>query len=455
MWKVLIVDDERNVRDVLQRALAKEGFQVTGAANGEEGLKALTKEETDIVLADIKMPVMDGMELLKEIKARGISSVVIMMSAFGSIKTVVEAVKIGAYHYISKPFDIDEILMVIRKALDERKLREENERLRREVEKRYSFEGIIGKSKGMKELFATIEKVKDYNVSVLISGESGTGKELIARALHFGGDRKQMAFVPVNCAALPETLVETELFGYRKGAFTGARSDKRGLIEEANGGTLFLDEISELPISMQAKLLRFLQEGEIRRVGDTENRSVDVRVISATSRNLKEEVAGGRFREDLYYRLNKVVLHIPPLRERREDIPLLAQHFIKHFSLKVDKKGMDFSQDAYRVLMEYTWPGNVRELENVLERAVLLAEGDSLSGKDLGGLGGGEEAGILTGTCPFEVGHVTLKEALKSVEKEMISSALSKSKGSRPTAARILGISHPALLYKIKEYGLN
>jgi len=455
MRKVLIVDDERNVRDLLKRALGKEGFQVEGAANGEEGLEALSAFKADIVLTDIKMPVMDGMEFLTEIKGRGFSSAVIMMSAYGSIKTVVEAVKMGAYHYISKPFDIDEILMVIRKAFEEKKLREENERLRREVEKRYSFEGILGKSKGMKELFAMIEKVKDYNVSVLISGESGTGKELIARSLHFGGERKEMPFVPVNCAALPETLVETELFGYKKGAFTGARNDKRGLIEEADGGTLFLDEISELPLSMQAKLLRFLQEGEIRRVGDTGNLSVDVRVISATSRKLKKEVSGGTFREDLYYRLNKVLLHVPPLRERREDIPLLAKHFVKHFSLKVDKKCMDLSQEAYRALMEHSWPGNVRELENVLERAVLLSEGESLSGTDLGGLATGDKAESLSEKYPFEVGSVTLKEALKSVEKEMISQALAKSEGSRPAAAKLLGISHPALLYKIKEYGLN
>ncbi len=455
MNRVLIVDDEKNVRDVLKRVLEKEGFKVSTAGNGEEGLTHLRKEPSEIILVDIKMPVMDGMEFLRRMGDEGIDSVVIMMSAFGTVKTVVQAVKMGAYSYVSKPFDLDEILLVIQKALEEKRLRKENERLRNEIEKKYSFQGIVGKSKGMQEVFGVVEKVKNYNVAVLIMGESGTGKELIARALHFGGDRKENPFVAVNCAALPENLIETELFGYKKGAFTGARNDKRGLIEEGDHGTLFLDEISEIPLPMQAKLLRFLQEGEIRRVGDTENRKVDVRVISATSKKLQEGVKGGGFREDLFYRLNKVVIEVPPLRERLEDIPLLAEHFIKHFSVKADKNVMGFSEDGYRELLRYGWPGNVRELENVIERAVLMGESELLASSDLslkGGMGYEEEP---SGDTSFEPGKISLKEALKIVEKEMIGKALIQTEGSRPGAAKVLGISHPALLYKIKEYNIN
>ncbi len=449
------MDDEENVRDMLKRVLEKEGFEVRTAENGQRGLDLLVSEPCDIVLADIKMPVMDGMAFLEHAKEKGIKSIIIMMSAFGTIKTVIKAVKEGAYYYVSKPFDIEEILVVIRKSLDERRLREENERLKREVERKYSFEGIIGRSKEMEEVFSLIEKGRNYNVSVLITGESGTGKELVARALHFGGERRSGVFVPVNCAALPENLLETELFGYKKGAFTDARQDKKGLIEEAHGGTLFLDEIPELTSPMQAKLLRFLQEGEIRRVGDTDSRSVDVRVVAATSKNLKEEVSGAKFREDLFYRLNKLVIHLPPLRKRREDIFLLVEHFINIFSQRVDKKIKGLSEEAYRLIAEYEWPGNVRELENVIERAVVMADADVITPKYLGDLGGAVQKPATTSYVSFDPDKISLKEAIKEVEIDMIRKALQKAEWRKPLAAKILGISHPALLYKIKEYDIN
>lgn len=454
-YKILVMDDEENVRDVLKRVLEKEGFEVRTAENGQKGLALLEADPCDLVLADIKMPVMDGMEFLENVKEREIKSIIIMMSAFGTIKTVIKAVKKGAYYYVSKPFDIDEILVVIKKALDERTLREENERLKKEVERKYSFEGIIGRSKSMEEVFSLVEKGRDYNVAVLITGDSGTGKELVARALHFSGERKGGVFVPVNCAALPENLIETELFGYKKGAFTDARYDKKGLIEEADRGTLFLDELPELPLPMQAKLLRFLQEGEIRRVGDTESRSVDVRVIAATSKKLNDEVAEGNFREDLFYRLNKLIIHIPPLRERKEDIFLLVEHFINIFSQKVDKKIKGLSEEAFRLITAYDWPGNVRELENVIERAVVMAESDIITPKYFGDLGAGVIKPDLTPSMDFDPEKITLKEAIKEVEMDMIKKALEKTEGRKPLAAKILGISHPALLYKIKEYDIN
>lgn len=453
--KILVMDDEVNVRDVLKRVLEKEGFEVRTAENGKEGLEILASDPCDLVLADIKMPEMDGMEFLENAKERGIKSIIIMMSAFGTIKTVIKAVKKGAYYYVSKPFDIDEVLVIIKKALDERALREENERLKRELERKYSFEGIIGRSKPMEQVFSLVEKGRDYDVSVLITGESGTGKELVARALHFSGERKRGVFVPVNCAALPESLIETELFGYRKGAFTDARNDKKGLIEEADGGTLFLDEIPELSMPVQAKLLRFLQEGEIRRVGDTESRSVDVRVIAATSKKLNEEVARGSFREDLFYRLNKLVIHMPPLRERKEDIFPLVEHFVNIFSQKVDKKIKGFSEEASRLMTEYDWPGNVRELENVVERAVVMADTEIINPNFLEGFGEETKKESVITPMEFDPEKITLKEAIKELEMDMIKKALRKTGGRKPLAAKILGISHPALLYKIKEYNIN
>jgi two-component system, NtrC family, response regulator AtoC len=463
--RILVVDDEAGMRDVLGKILSSEGYIVAQAGNGKEALKALDKGRYDFILCDIRMPEMGGLDLLREMTARKIPGTVIMMSAFGTVETAVEAMKLGAYDYISKPFMSDEILLTLRKAQERETLRKENEYLRSEVEKTFRPEDLLYASPAMEEVVRMVEKVKDYDSTVLVTGESGTGKELVARMLHFGGRRKGKPFVAINCGAIPETLLESELFGHKKGAFTEAKSDRAGLLEEAGGGTLFLDEIGELPVLVQTKLLRFLQEGEFRRLGDTETRRVNVRIVAATARELEEEVAGGRFREDLFYRLNVIRIHVPPLRDRREDIPLLSQHFLDGFCRKFRKPEMRLPPSAQEALMAHDWRGNVRELENLIERCVLLGGGQEISREELlsawkRGTAGSEgkrrrEAPRLLVQIPVSPERPDLKEAVKEVEKQMIRIALERTGGSRPKAAELLGISHPALLYKAKAYGLN
>jgi Response regulator containing CheY-like receiver, AAA-type ATPase, and DNA-binding domains len=358
--RILIVDDEASLRDALARILTAEGYEVRQAGDGKEALGILGAQRFDFLLCDLRMPVMGGLDLLREITARGIPGTVIMMSAFGTVETAVEAMKLGAYDYVSKPFMSDEILLTLRKAAERERLRTENAFLRSEIEKVARPEEILYASRPMEEVVRTAGKVKDYDATVLVTGESGTGKELVARLLHFGGRRKGKPFVAVNCGAIPETLLESELFGHRRGAFTEAKSDRAGLIEEAGGGTLFLDEIGEFPLPLQTKLLRFLQDGEIRRLGDTEIRKVNVRLVAATARDLEREVAGGRFREDLFYRLNVIRIHVPPLRERRDDIPLLAKHFLSHYCRKYGKPEMLLSADALAAMTAHEWRGNVR-----------------------------------------------------------------------------------------------
>jgi two-component system response regulator AtoC len=335
--RILVVDDEESMRDVLKKMLSAEGYKVSLAENGKKALALLEKERFDHILCDIRMPGMGGLELLREITGRKIPGTAIMMSAFGTVETAVEAMKLGAYDYISKPFMSDEILLTLKKAHERESLRKENEILRQEVEKAFRPEDFIYASRAMEDVVRMVEKVKDYETTALVTGESGTGKEIVARMLHYGGRRKAKPFVAINCGAIPETLLESELFGHRKGAFTEAKSDRAGLIEEANGGTLFLDEIGELPLMLQTKLLRFLQEGELRRLGDTEVRKLNVRIVAATARDLEQEVSAGTFRQDLYYRLNVIRIHVPPLRERKVDIPLLAQHFLARFCRKFRK----------------------------------------------------------------------------------------------------------------------
>src|SRR3990170_3169888 len=377
--RILVVDDEESMRDVLRRILSAEGYSVSLAENGKRALASLEKERFDFVLCDIRMPEMGGLELLREIMSRKIPGTAIMMSAFGTVQTAVEAMKLGAYDYISKPFMSDEILLTLRKAQERETLRKENEALRQEVEKVFRPEELLYASPAMEDLVRMVEKVRDYDTTVLVTGESGTGKELVARMLHYGGRRKKCPFVALNCGAIPETLLESELFGHRKGAFTEAKSDRAGLIEEADGGTLFLDEIGELPLPLQTKLLRFLQEGEVRRLGDTEVRRVNVRVLAVTSRDLGEDVRGGRFREDLFYRLNVIRIHIPPLRERREEIPLLAGRFLTDACRKYRKGEMRFSPEALETLAAHDWRGNVRELQNLAARCVLLGREGEIS----------------------------------------------------------------------------
>ncbi len=381
--RILIIDDEESFRHMLSVILKREGFEVETASDGEEGLQKVMINTYDQVLCDIRMPRMDGLDFLKEVQKAGIDTTLIMMSAYGTVDTALEAMKLGAYDYISKPFKPDEIILTLKKADERERLRKENERLRKEVKREYSFENIVSKNEKMQKIFEVVKKVAPYKSTILIMGESGTGKELVARALHYSSDRSQRPFIPVNCGAIPENLLESELFGHAKGAFTDAIRTKKGLFEEADGGTLFLDEIGELPLSLQVKLLRVLQDGEIRRVGEGKPIQIDVRIVAATAKDLIKEVNEGRFREDLFYRLNVFPIHLPPLRERKEDIPLLATHFIKKYSQDIGKYVTGIHPRALEVLINYRWFGNVRELENTIERAIVLADGSEIERENL------------------------------------------------------------------------
>ncbi len=461
--RILVVDDEASLRDAVGRILAAEGYEVRQAGDGREALRILGAERFDFILCDLRMPVMGGLDLLREITAKGIPGTVIMMSAFGTVDTAVEAMKLGAYDYVSKPFMSDEILLTLRKASERERLRTENEYLRSEIEKAARPEEILYADAAMEETVRMAEKVKDYDATVLVTGESGTGKELVARHLHFKGRRRGKPFVAINCGAIPETLLESELFGHRKGAFTEAKRDRAGLIEEADQGTLFLDEIGELPLPLQTKLLRFLQDGEIRRLGDTETRRVNVRLVAATARDLEEEVSAGRFREDLFYRLNVIRLHVPPLRERPADIPLLSRHFLAHYCAKHGKEDMRLTGEALSALGSHEWRGNVRELKNLMERCTLLGGDREISREGLmavwkvAGPGTrGQEASQTHGIrISVSAERPDLKGAVRELERQLIRLALERTGGSRPKAAELLGISHPALLYKAKEYGIE
>lgn len=448
---VLVIDDEEELRRVLKELLSPEGYEVETSTDGKEALRKLEKNLFDFILCDIRMPKMDGMTFLEEVKKRGIPSPIIMMSAYGTVDTAVEAMKAGAYDYVTKPFKTDEVLLTLKKAEERERLVRENRNLKREVQREFSFSNIIAKSASMHQIFQTIEKIADYKTTVLVSGESGTGKELVARALHYNGQRKGGPFITVNCGAIPENLLESELFGHVKGAFTGATQTKKGLFEEASGGTLFLDEIGELPLMLQVKLLRVLQEDEIRRVGDTRPIKVDVRIVAATVRNLEQEMKQGRFREDLFYRLNVMPIVIPPLRERKEDIPLLVNHFIAKFNEEMGKSIRGMEPKALKMLLEYDWQGNVREVENVIERAMVLAKGDQIL---LENLPKPIQSGYARQGPPLDT-DLSIKKMTRELEIDLIRRALKKTNGNRTHAAELLEISHRALLYKIKEYDLG
>jgi len=450
--KILIIDDEESMRHMLSLILKKEGYQVHAAAGGREALDLLSSHSFDFILSDIIMPEMDGLELLQALKDRKVEATIIMMSAYGTINTAVEAMKRGAYDYISKPFRPDEVLMALRKAEERESLRQENIRLRQEVLREYSFGNIIGKSPRMLQIFALIKKVSDYKTSVLLVGESGTGKEMVARCLHYNSARSKGAFIAVNCGAIPETLLESELFGHEKGAFTDAKKEKRGSFEMAHEGTLFLDEVGELSPSAQVKLLRALQEGEIKRLGSERSISVDVRIIAATVKDLSKEVAAGRFREDLFYRLNVLQINLPPLRERKEDIPLLIEHFIQKYNARHKLSIEGISEEALAFLLDYSWPGNVRELENIIERAMILSQGRRIMAENLPAEIKSPEQNRIKKLMEEEI---SIKKATRLLEEELIRKALQKTGGNRTQAAKILEISHPALLSKIKEYGIE
>lgn len=443
---ILVVDDDADMRELAYDMLKDRGHQVATAGSGEEALKRLAEGDYAVVLTDLRMKGLQGLELLAQIK-RGYPDInVILMTAFGSVETAVEAMKHGASDYLTKPVKKDELVRVVERVIREASLRREVNRLRKEVHKEYSFHQILGKSKAIQAVFDLIRRVSDSPTNVLITGESGTGKELVAKAIHYNSDRKEAPFIPVNCAAIPEQLLESELFGHMRGAFTDAKADKRGLFEEAQKGTLFLDEISELPLMLQAKLLRAIQEREIRRVGANKPVSVDVRIIAATNLNLGEEVKAKRFRDDLYYRLNVIELKLPPLRERREDIPLLVEAFLKKCGDARLKEIKGVSESALAMLMDYAWPGNVRELENVIERAVTLSRGEKIVPEDLPPAiqGARGDRRVLD-----EAAERTL--SLEAVEKEYILKILDKMGGNKYQAAHALGIDRKTLYRKLGE----
>ena len=453
--KVLVIDDEPGFLQMLQVILSRAGYKATTVTSAEEALSLVERKGYDLCLCDLKMPGMDGLGFLSELKNRGIQITVIMMSAYGSHETAIDAMKSGAYDYISKPFQSDEIVLTLRKAEEREQLRRENRELKSRVGREVTGSAIVFKSDGMQKVVDTAKRIASYRTTVLITGESGTGKELVAHLIHQASPRSKARFTPVNCGAIPEGLMESEFFGHVKGAFTDAYGNKRGLIESANGGTLFMDEVGELSLQLQVKLLRFLQEGEVRRLGDTRAQKVDVRIVAATARDLAADVKGDRFREDLYYRLNVVPIRIPSLMERPEDIPVLTDHFLKRTCDRLEiNRSLTIGPEAMRMLMSYHWPGNVRELENVIERAVVLTDTPEIGPEVLpeavreGEDGAGPSAML-------NLSGLSVKRNRRTMEKTLIVRALEATGGNRTRSAKLLEISHRALLYKLKEYGLG
>jgi DNA-binding NtrC family response regulator len=446
--RVLVIDDEPGLRHTLSLLLAEEGYVVQCAADGQAGLRAALAEPPDLVLCDLRMPRAGGLEFLTGFQEAGGEALVVMMSAYGTAEIAIEAMRRGAYDYISKPFNADEVVLTLRKAVEREDLRREVERLRREVGEAPGFHGVVAISSAMREVLDLAARVAPFPSTVLLTGESGSGKEAVARAVHRSSQRASSAFVAVNCGAIPENLLESELFGHEKGAFTGADRARPGLFEEADGGTLFLDEIGELSLPLQVKLLRVLQERSIRRVGGTGERAVDVRVLAATARDLEEEVHAGRFREDLYYRINVVHIHVPALRARPDDIAPLAEHFVRRQAERLGVAGAALRPELLPVLARYAWPGNVRELENVMERALVLSGGaigvEHLPDRVREGRGRPDLAD--------EQGDLSVKRRLPALERTLIARALESTGGNRTRAAELLDLSVRALGYKIRDY---
>jgi two-component system response regulator PilR (NtrC family) len=452
--RLLIVDDEQSMREWLSIALAQDGFEVESAGSGEEGLKVLERTPVDLALVDLRMPGMDGLETLRRVKQLDEGISVVIMTAYATAETAVQALKDGAYDYIIKPFKVDELRHLLQKALEERRLRGENQRLRREIELRYNFGNLIGKSPKMLEVFSTIGRLGDSKATVLVTGESGTGKELVAKAVHFNSNRKDRAFVTVNCGAIPQELMESELFGHVKGAFTGAVAAKQGLFEVADGGTLFLDEVSELPLHLQVKLLRVLEDPEIRPVGGVKPVRVDVRIVAATNRDLAQAIAARSFREDLFYRLNVISLHIQPLRERREDTPLLVSHFLQKFASPGNPAKL-ISPEALAALERFNWPGNVRELENVIERAVTLEAGPVLHVESLPESIQGPQSPEFGATIVLPDEGLDLDELMERIERDLLRQALRRAEGIQSRAAQLLRTSFRSFRYRLQKYGLE
>jgi two-component system response regulator AtoC len=449
--RILVVDDDEALRESLALLLAAEGYDVVTAGDAPAALACL-ETPVDVVLCDVRMPGMDGLELLPELIRRLPGAPVLLMSAYGSGDLAVEALKRGAFDYLAKPFQPAEVMLAIRKARERERLRRSNALLQRDVSRAVGDRPIVAASPPMIDLLELLERAAEYKATVLLTGESGTGKEVLARAIHAQSGRRQQAFVAVNCGAIPEALLESELFGHARGAFTGADRARRGLFVEADGGTLFLDEIGELPPSLQVKLLRVLQEEEVRPIGESKPLSVNVRVIAATSRDLEREVAAGRFREDLFYRLDVFRVRVPPLRERREDVPLLVDHFIARFRETLGRPVRTIADDALDRMLEHSWPGNVRELENVIERAMILADGDRIT---LAELPEAIAAPRSASEAKPASGDFSMRRARRRFESDLIRRALEATGGNRTRAAKLLEISYRALLYKIKEHGLG
>ena len=444
-YKVLVVDDDLEMCGMLFDVLKEEGFSVITTGDSLEAAKILKKEEFDVIVTDLKMKGLKGLDLLEEANKVAPMTPVIIITAFGTIESAIKAIKMGAYDYITKPFQMDEIVLTVKKALENRLLKKEVIRLRKEVESRYDFHHLIGKSPSMQKIYDLIERISDTSSNVLITGESGTGKELVAKAIHYNGVRKEGRFIALNCAAIPETLLESELFGYKKGAFTDAKSDKKGLIFEANEGTLFLDEITEMPLTLQAKLLRVIEEREVRPLGETNSYPFDVRIISTSNRDIGSSIQQGRFREDLYYRLKVIDIEMPPLRERREDIPILVQHFIHKFSKELKKGVSGVSEEALKILLNYSWPGNVRELENIIQRAITLSQHEVILPEDL-------PPSMLQETDKNVLEKaVQEKYTIDQLEKEYIRRILVEVGGNKSKAAEILGLDRKTLYRKLQD----
>ncbi len=444
--KILVIDDDNSLRRVLEYNLQEEGYDVHAASSGEEGLYWFGQATPDLVITDMKMTGMDGLMVLKSIKERSPETLVIIITAFGTVDVAVEAMKNGAYDYITKPFNRDELKLTVKKALQFNGLTEENKRLKSELTDKADFRTIVGSSKEMEKVFDVIRKVADTEAAILITGESGTGKELVARSIHNNSSRRDAPFVAINCAAIPRDLLESELFGHVKGAFTGAVKDKTGKFQLAEGGTLFLDEIGELPLELQPKLLRALQEKEVEAVGGTTTQKLDVRVVSATNLDIDKAIANGTFREDLYYRLGVIPIHLPPLRERRKDIPLL----IKYFSSKHGSDKVTFDKDALHTLVMYPWPGNVRELENTIERLLIMRNGDVIGTDEL------PEKFLENGVSGSAV--IKLPDegySLEQLEREVVIQALERNSWNQTAAARFLRIPRHTLIYRLEKYGIE
>jgi len=454
--KLLIIDDEENMCHMLKAMTERHGYRVTITSNGLAALKIIENERFDFILCDVKMPQMDGMTFLEKGAENLQESTIIMMSAYGTVDLALAAMKKGAYDFISKPFKADEVLLALKKAEEREALKQENHRLKTEIQEMQfagSFYKMIGESMGMRAVYTLARKVAEYNTTVLVTGESGTGKELVARGIHNYSGRRHKPFIAVNCGSIPENLLESELFGYVKGAFTGADKSKKGMFDEADGSTLFLDEIGELPLAMQVKLLRVLQEQEVRAVGASLSKRVDVRVIAATARDLQDHVDNGNFREDLYYRLNVLHISIPPLRERKEDIPQLCHHFVKKFNSRFETNIKAVSPEAMEMILNYAWPGNVRELENVIQRGMVLTRTNMITQEllpeNMGSMGRRSDDNLTL------KGELSLKLAQKTMEAKLIAKAMLLFQGNKSQAAKALQISYPSMLSKLKEYNIS